>query len=135
MIIGITLVLSAVAFGQAISQTSPSKSEKQLVAMSRALAKSGIVKNCVVATDGVTQTPSGLMAVAEVKECWDSFDLETPVVRIEGDNAVVTGRIVFSGFSQRGRPITDTSDVKIRYAREKSSWKFINLCWGACGSD
>lgn len=133
-IIAITVALSAAAFGQSSNpRSTPRKSEKELIAISRANVDAAIAKEMVVATDGVTLTPSGPMGVAKVKGRWDSVELEGPVVRIDGDDAVVVGRIVFKGRSSDGHAITDTGNVRIRYTRQKGGWKFINLCLGVCG--
>ena len=131
----ITIAMSAAAFGQSSGQRStPSKSEKELIAMSRAYVDTAIGKEIVVVTDGVMLTPSGVMSVAEVKGRWDSVELEAPAVRIGGAEAVVTGRVVFKGRSPNGQMVTDTSVVRIRYIREKGGWKYVDGCLGVCGS-
>jgi hypothetical protein len=130
----VTIALSAAAFGQSDSQK-PGKTEKELIAMSRAYVDADIGKDIVVVTDGLTLTPTGPMNVAEVKGRWDSVGLEAPVVRIRGDKAVVTGRVSFKGHFPDGRAINQVSGVRIRYVREKGSWKYVSLCLGACGPE
>src|SRR5919197_6275914 len=67
-IAALAFALSATASGQSKGRRpTPSKSEKELIAMSRTFVDTEIGKDIVVVTDGVTLTPSGLMGVAEVK--------------------------------------------------------------------
>ena len=136
MVTAVTVALSAAALGQPSSRRfTPSKSERELIAMSRAYVDTAIAKEIVIMTDAMTVTPSGLMGVAKVKGRWDAVELKTPVVRIGDDEAVVTGRVVFKGRSPEGEAVTNTSGVRIRYVREKRGWKYVDLCLGACGSE
>ena len=133
-IAALVVALSAAASGQSKGQRLvPGKAEQELIAMSHTYVETGLGKDMVVATDEVTRTPSGLMGVAEVKGRWDSVELEMPVVRVGGGEAVVTGRVRFKGRSLEERVIDQASGVKIRYVREKGGWKFVSLCLGTCG--
>jgi hypothetical protein len=81
----------------------------------------------VTADDGVTMTPSGPMKALEIKGRV-SGELEFPVVRVTGDEAVVTGRVVFKGHSPDGRVINQASGVRIRYVKENGHWSYAGLC-------
>lgn len=134
-IAALALAFSAAAFGQSRNQPPASgKSEKVLIELSRAFVDSEVGKDMLVATDGVTLTPTGLMGVAEVKGRWDSVELKAPVVRIGSDEAVVTGRVLFKGRLPEGRALEQESGIRIKYVRWKGGWKFVNGCLGSCGS-
>ena len=69
------------------------------------------------------------MAGAEVKHRWKAVGLKDPRVQIEGDQAVVTGRVRFGG---EGAPPEVLSGVIIRYRRQAGRWKYIEACMGTC---
>jgi hypothetical protein len=131
----VAVALSAAAFGQSgVRRPGPGRAEHELIAMSRAFVDEAIVKEVVLVTGGMTLTPTGLMGVAEVKGRWDSVELEAPAVRLRGDKALVSGRVVFRGHSPDGRALTETSPVRISFVREGRGWKYAEGCLGECGS-
>jgi hypothetical protein len=133
MVAAIAGALSAAAFGQSDSRPPLSQTEKKLIAMSRQLVGAE-TEGLAVAAGGVIVTPSGAMEALEVKGHVPGA-LESPVVRITGAEAVVTGRVVFRGRSPEGQAINASSAVRIRYVREDGRWKFVYLCLGTCGSE
>jgi hypothetical protein len=133
--VAVVVSLSAAAFGQSKGRVpAPGKSGKILIEMTRAYVDAEIGKDILVLTERETLTPSGVMGVAEVKGRWDSVELETPVVRFEGDEAFVNGRVVFKGRSPEGRSTKTESGLRIRFVREKGGWKIVSGCLGVCGS-
>jgi hypothetical protein len=134
--VAVAVSLSAAAFGQSKGRVpAPGNSENVLIVLSRASVDTEIGKDMVVVTDGETLTPTGLMGVAEVKGRWDSVELASPVVRIEGDEAFVTGRVVFKGRPTGGRATKVETPLRIRYVRENGDWKLVDGCLGVCGSE
>lgn len=133
--VAVAVSLSAAAFGQTKGRVAaPVKTEKVLIELSRTYVDTEIGKDILVLKDGEMLTPQGLLGVAEVKGRWDSVELEAPVVRIEGDEAVVNGRVVFKGRSTEGRAIKSESGIRIRFVRGKDGWKLADGCLGVCGS-
>ena len=136
VIASVTVALAAAAFSQTNSrQGTLDKSKQELIALSRVFVDTSIGKEMVVVTSGVTLTPSGPMGRAEVKGKWESVDLKDIEARIDGDEAVVTGRVMFRGRSPEGKVINKSSSVKIIYVRKKGGWKFVNGCLGVCGAE
>jgi hypothetical protein len=130
----LAVALSAVAFSQTNSRRiTLSKSELELIALSREFVDTSIGKEMIVLTDGVTLTPSGPMGTAEVKGKWESVELEDLDALVDGERAVVTGRVMFKGHSPEGKAIDASSRVKIVYARREGRWEFSSGCLGDCG--
>jgi len=130
----LAVALSAVAFGQTNSrQITPSKSELELVALSREFVETSIGKEIMVRTDRVMLTPTGLMGAAEAKGKWESVNLEDFDALVDGDRAVVKGRVMFKGHSPEGKAIDASSSVTIVYARRAGRWVFSSGCLGDCG--
>jgi|ERR1051325_4376853 hypothetical protein len=127
------LALSVAVFGQPSSRHARlSKSEKELIAISRKYVDTAIAKEVVIETGNLRSTPLGLMGAAEVKGRWDSVALVEPVVRIDGKQATVAARVVWHGHPDGIQTMNQSSDVRISFVREKAEWKPVNLCLGAC---
>jgi hypothetical protein len=130
----VTVALNVAVSGQSDGRRHrPGQAEGELIAMSRQLVatETGAL---MVADDGARLTPSGPLSALEVKG-QVSGKLEAPVVSITGDEAVVTGRVVFKGASPDGQAINQSSGVRIRYLRESGRWKFVGLCLGTCDQE
>jgi hypothetical protein len=132
----VTVALATAALSQTNSpRGTPDKSKQELIALSREFVDTSIGKEIVVVDSGVTLTPSGPAGRAEVKGEWESVDLEDVEASIYGDEAVVTGRVVFRGRSPEGKVINNSSSVRIVYVRKKGGWKFVNGCLGICRAE
>lgn len=130
----LAVVLSAIAFSQTNSRRiTLSKSELELIELSRQFVDTSIGKDMIMVTDGVTLTPFGPMGTAAVKGKWESVDLEDLDALVDGERAVVTGRVMFKGHSPEGKAIDASSRVTIVYARRKGRWEFRSGCLGDCG--
>lgn len=135
LIAALTIVTPVAAFAQENSKRiTLTKAELELIALAREFVDTSIGKEIIVVRDGVTLIPSGLMRVAEVKGRWESVELEEIDAHIEGDKAVVTGRVKFNGHSPNGRPIAASSGVRIWYVRREGHWKYVTGCLGGCGT-
>lgn len=136
LVAAVALALSAVAFGQTGGRrVTLSKSELELVALSREFVDTSVGKGIVVSTDRVVMTPTGPMGVAEERGKWESVELDDLDAAIDGERAVVTGRVVFKGRSPEGKAIDTSSKVRIVYAMREGRWEFKSGCLGVCGGE
>jgi hypothetical protein len=132
----LAVALSPVAFSQTNRrQITPSKSELELVALSREFVDTSIGKKIMVVSDGLVLTPTGLMGTAEAKGKWESVNLEDFDALVDGDRAVVKGRVMFKGHSPEGKAIDASSSVTIVYARREGRWVFSSGCLGDYGGE
>src|SRR6185436_4828639 len=100
----LAVAFSPVAFSQTNSrQITLSKSELELIALSREFLDTSIGKEIFVVTDGVALTPSGPMGMAVAQGKWESVELEDLNALVDQERAVVTGRIRFKGHSPEGK--------------------------------
>ena len=68
-------------------------------------------------------------AVVEAK----TGELLNPKITINGDRAVVRGRVVFKDGSPQGHTKENSSTVTIDFIKRDGQWKFAGLCLGDCG--
>ena len=130
----LAVTASAAALGQTKGrQITLNKAELELIALTREFVDTSISKDIVVVAGGLTPVPSGPMVTAEVRGRWESVEVEDFEARINGDEAVVTARVMFGGRLREGGAVSDSSGVRIVYAREGGQWKLRNGCLGACG--
>jgi len=134
----VVAVLAVALWDVAFSQTNtrrikPNKAEVELVALSREFVDTSIGKEMMVVTDGVKLTPTGPMGIAEAKGNWESVNLEDIDVRVDGDKAIVKGRLMFKGHSPEGKASDASSSVTIVYARRAGRWVLSSGCMGECG--
>ncbi len=128
----LTVAMLAVASSQTNNaQTGRSQSEQELITLSREFVKTSIGA-VAVEKGGVKMTPFGLMPSLEVKEQWEAGIKDTQV-RIDGDNAVVTGQVIFGGQSPEDKTLNSSSSVTIHFLKQKEEWKLVKGCFGECG--
>ena len=130
LVSAILLALTVPALAQSHGRLSkPENTSEKLIAMSRQYVAHQTA--AVVATDaGLQSTPSGPMD-ALVVEARGAGQLESPVVSIKDDEAVVTGRVVFQGLPRS--PRNHQTPVTIWFIKDNGRWKCVNLCLGDCG--
>lgn len=123
----------AVTIGQTdTAQATHNGTERELIRLSQKFVKTSFVALGVDSSKGVMRPDLEgrlQMAGGELKHRWKAIGLKDPRVQIEGDKAVVTGRIIFGG---EGAPPEISSGVVIRYRRQAGRWKYIDACMGAC---
>jgi hypothetical protein len=118
------LALAVPAWSQSQLSKRGNTTEK-LIAISRQYVTNNL--SALDVTDsGLILTRSGPMNLAVVKGR-ASGELESPVVRMNDNDAVVTGLVVFKGHSSQ------PSGVKIWFIKYNGRWKIVESCLGDCG--
>ena len=136
MAAALTMAVSAFALsltpnkGAALGQT-----ETELIALSQKAVDACVGKAIVVVEDAAPKTPFGVMATATVKGKFEALELADAETRVEGDLAVVTGRVVFKGGLPEWQTKESSSGVTIRFSRRKGQWEFVSLCMGKCAAE
>jgi hypothetical protein len=131
VVIVLTVAISAVASSQTNHRQIKRNQSEQLIALSLEFVKTSI-STVAVEMSGVEITPSGPMATAEVKEQREAVGIKDARVRIDGDHAVVTARVIFAGQSPADKSVNSSSSVTIHFLKQKKQWKVMNGCFGAC---
>ena len=98
--------------------------ERELVGLSRKAVVNGVGNEIIVA-DRFTGT-------ATVQGKFDTVELVDAKPNINGDRAVVTGRVVFKGGLPEWHTSEKSSGVTIRFIRREGQWRFVGLCLGDC---
>lgn len=133
IVIVLAVTISVVASSQTNNgQTGRSRSEQELITLSREFVKTSIGAMAVEMGE-VKMTPSGPMSSAEVKEQWEAVGIKDTKVHIDGDKAVVTGQVIFGGHSPEANARNTSSRVTIHFLKRKDGWKFVRGCLGDCG--
>ena len=128
--------MSAFALSQTQNKrTALSQAEQELDALSRKAVADCIGKEIVVVEDATSKAPLGMMPVAVVKGQFDAVELTDVQTQINGDLAVVTGRVVFKGGLPEWQTKETSSGVTIRFSRREGQWKFVGLCMGKCAAE
>ena len=136
MAVALTVAMSASALGQTQSkQTGLSQTERELVALSRKAVDDCIGKEIVVIDDATYKAPTGVPGRATVVGKYDAVELADTQTRVDGDVAVVTGRVVFKGGLPEWQTKEHSSGVTIRFSRREGRWEFIGLCLGKCAAE
>jgi len=128
--------MSVLALSQTQNRQTPlSQSEQELVALSHKAVADCIGKEIVVVKDSTSQSSLGVMPVAVVKGHFDAVELTEVQTRIDGDQAMVTGRVVFKGGLPEWQTKETSSGVLIRFSRRDGEWQFAGLCMGKCPAE
>jgi hypothetical protein len=136
MVASLTVAMSGFALSQARNKNAvPSQTETELIALSQKAVDASIGKEIVVVEDAALKTPFGMMGNATVKGKFDAVELADTKTHIDGDLAVVTGRVVFKGGLPELQTKESSSSVTIRFSRRKGQWEFVGLCMGKCAAE
>ena len=128
--------MSAFALSQTqVRRTALSQTEQELATLSRKVVADSIGKEIVVVEDATPKPSSGAMPAAIVKGQFDAVELTDLRTRINGDLAVVAGRVVFKGGLPDWQTKETSSGVTIRFSKREGQWKFISLCMGKCAAE
>ena len=112
----------------------PSQSEGELIALSRKAVDDCVGKEIAVVDDATPQAPSGMAGSAAVRGKFHAVELADTKIRIDGDLAVVVGRVVFKGGPPEWQAKESSHDVIIRFSSRKGRWEFVGLCMGRCAA-
>jgi hypothetical protein len=136
LLAALTLLTSTITLSQTQNKNAVlSQTETELIALSQKAVDTCIGKEIVVAEDDALRTPFGMMGTATVKGKFEAVELADTKTRIDGDIAVVTGRIVFKGGLPEWKTKESSSGVTIRFSRRKGHWEFVGLCMGKCAAE
>jgi hypothetical protein len=126
----VSFAITVAASGQSNSrQVKPENAAAELIAMSRHYVAE--TQGGEVVDSGVLRpTPFGLMGALEIK-AWLSAELERPVLSIKGEEAIVTGQVIYKRTD--GSLMREAGSVRVYYVREGGHWKYAGLCLGDCG--
>jgi hypothetical protein len=129
--------MSAFALGQQKNghPVVPGRAEQELVALSRKAVADCIGKQILTVEDAASKAPPGAMAHVVVKGEFDAVELTGARTRIDGELAVVTGRVVFKGGPPEWEIKEPSVDVTIRFSGREGRWKFVGLCMGKCAAE
>ena len=131
-----TVAMSAFALSQTPNKGAVlGRTEAELIALSRKAVDDCAGKEIVVVEDAALKNPFGVMAHATVKGKFEAVELADAETRVEGDLAVVTGRVVFKGGLPEWQTKESSSGVTIRFSRRKGQWEFVSLCMGKCAAE
>jgi hypothetical protein len=135
MVAALIVGLSAFALSQTQNKRRAlSQPEQELATLSQKAVADSIGKEIIVVEDTTSQTPLGAMPVAVVRGQFDAVGLTDLQTRINGNQAVVTGRVVFKGGLPEWQTKESSSGVTIRFSRQEGQWKFVSLCMGKCAA-
>lgn len=128
--------MSALALGQTQNRhTAPSRAEQELAALSRKAVAECIGKEIIVVEDAAAPDPLSTMSKAVVKGQFDAVELTDVRTQINGELALVTGRVVFKGGLPEWQTKEPSSGVTIRFSRREGRWQFVGLCMGKCAAE
>ena len=113
------LVLSQVQHKQVLSQT-----ERQLIALSRKAVVSYVGSDIVIA--------DRFASTATVEGRLDTVELVDARLNINGDQAVVRGRVIFKGGLPERHAKERASGVTIRFTKREGHWRLDGLYMGEC---
>lgn len=132
MIVVFTLAMSTLAFSQANDkQAVPSMAERELISLSHEFVDSAITKEIIVLEKSSAST-SNIAPATSVRGKWQSVVLDKIKIRLDGDRALVRGRVTFKGEMTAGHPLGNNSNVTIHFSKQKGQWKFVRGCLGIC---
>ena len=136
MAVALTVAMSALALSQTQGkQAGLSRTEQELATLSRKAVDDCIGKEIVVIDEATYKAPTGVPGSATVRGKYDAVELADMKTRVDGDVAVVTGRVVFKGGLPEWQTKEHSSGVTIRFSRQKGQWEFIGLCLGKCADE
>jgi len=136
MAVVLAVAMSAVALSQTQSEkVNPSQTEQELAALSRKAVDECIGKEIVVIDDASYKAPTDVPGGATVRGKYAAVELADTQTRVDGEVAVVTGRVVFKGGLPEWQTKEHSSGVTIRFARQKGQWEFAGLCLGKCAAE
>jgi hypothetical protein len=135
MVAALTVALSVLAVSQTQDkQAALGQTERELAALSqKALDECG-GREIVVIDDATYNAPTGVLDRAAVAGAYDTVELADTKARVDGNVAVVTGRVVFKGGLPGWQTKEHSSGVTIRFRRQKGQWEFVSLCLGKCAA-
>ena len=116
------------------AQATRSGNEQELIRLSQEFVKTSFevdVDDVDNSRGVIRPDPDGRLSMtgAEIKHRWKAIGLKDLRVRIDGDKAEVSGRVIFGG---EGAPREISSGVNIRYRKQEGRWQYIDACLGAC---
>jgi hypothetical protein len=136
MAAALTVAVSALAVGQTHNRrAAPSQTERELAALSQKAVDDCIGREFVVIDEATYKAPVGVPGRAAVAGKYDAVELADTQARVDGDVAVVTGRVVFKGGLPEWQAKEHSSGVTIRFLRREGRWEFVGLCLGKCAAE
>jgi len=125
LVVTAVVVLSVPAASQTQrKQLAIRQTERDLIALSQKAV--GTVGSLDVNPDTFT----GTMTV--LRTC-NTAELVDPHITISGERAVVTGLVAFKCASSAPHAKEPSSTVAIEFIKRDGTWRFAELCLGACG--
>jgi hypothetical protein len=123
-------ILTVVTPALVLSQTTQRKqvalrqTERELIALSRQAVVNGVSSDIVV--------ENRFTGTASTQGKFDTVEFVDAKPSINGDRALVSGRVVFKGGLPGWRAKETSTGVKIGFIKREGRWQLLDLCLGDC---
>lgn len=130
MIVVLTTATAILATGQTASrQTAQIKTdEEEIISLSQQLAEGSVISDSAVVKETSSSRPERITLATDGEA--DPLKMDNVRVRIKGNRATLTSRLVFSGRRSGGEAYERFESWTVTLVKQKNSWRVVQARLG-----